>query len=52
MSEENVEVVRRMYNAFHGGDIDGALSHFDPKCWSTPPMPDPTTLPAARGTSA
>ena len=30
MSQENVEVVRRMYNAFHGGDIDGALSHFDP----------------------
>jgi ketosteroid isomerase-like protein len=30
MSEENMEVVRRMYNAFHGGDIEGALSHFDP----------------------
>jgi ketosteroid isomerase-like protein len=30
MSQENVEVVRRMYNAFHGGDIDEALSHFDP----------------------
>jgi ketosteroid isomerase-like protein len=30
MSQENVDVVRRMYNAFHGGDIDGALSHFDP----------------------
>jgi ketosteroid isomerase-like protein len=30
MSQENVEVVRRMYKAFHSGDIDGALSHFDP----------------------
>jgi ketosteroid isomerase-like protein len=30
MSEENMEVVRRMYNAFHGGDIEGALNHFDP----------------------
>jgi ketosteroid isomerase-like protein len=30
MSEENVEVVRRMYDAFHGGDFDGALTHFDP----------------------
>jgi ketosteroid isomerase-like protein len=30
MSRENVEIVRRMYNAFHGGDIDRALSHFDP----------------------
>jgi ketosteroid isomerase-like protein len=30
MSEGNVEVVRRMYTAFHRGDFDGALSHFDP----------------------
>src|SRR5882762_2017710 len=30
MSQENVEIVRRMYDAFHGGDVDGALSHFDP----------------------
>jgi ketosteroid isomerase-like protein len=29
MSEENVEVVRRMYDAFHGGDADGALAYFD-----------------------
>src|SRR5215216_1542227 len=29
MSQENVEVVRRMYAAFHGGDVDGALSHFN-----------------------
>ena len=30
MSQENVEIVRQMYSAFHGGDVDGALSHFDP----------------------
>jgi ketosteroid isomerase-like protein len=30
MSEENVEVVRRMYEAFHGGDADRALSYFAP----------------------
>jgi ketosteroid isomerase-like protein len=30
MSQENVEVVRRMYTAFHRGDFDGALSSFDP----------------------
>jgi ketosteroid isomerase-like protein len=30
MSKENLEIVRRMYNAFHAGDIDRALSHFDP----------------------
>ena len=29
MSEENVEVVRGMYDAFHSGDADGALAHFD-----------------------
>jgi ketosteroid isomerase-like protein len=31
MSEENVEVVRRMYEAFHRGDFDGALAYFDPQ---------------------
>jgi ketosteroid isomerase-like protein len=28
MSRANVETVRRMYDAFHAGDADGALSHF------------------------
>jgi ketosteroid isomerase-like protein len=28
MSQENVETVRRMYDAFHGGDAETALSHF------------------------
>ena len=31
MSEENVELVRRMYEAYHGGDAEGALAHFDPE---------------------
>jgi ketosteroid isomerase-like protein len=30
MSEENVDAVRRMYDAFHRGDAAGALEHFDP----------------------
>ena len=30
MSEENVEIVRRMYEAFHAGDTDAALACFDP----------------------
>ena len=30
MSEENVEVVPRMYEAFYAGDFDGALAYFDP----------------------
>jgi ketosteroid isomerase-like protein len=31
MSEENVEIVRRMYEAFHGGDAEGALAYFHPE---------------------
>jgi ketosteroid isomerase-like protein len=30
MSGENVEIVRRMYEAYHGGDADGALAYFAP----------------------
>jgi ketosteroid isomerase-like protein len=30
MAQENVELVRRMYEAFHGGDAEGALTCFDP----------------------
>ncbi len=30
MSQENLEIVRRMYGAFHCGDADAALSCFDP----------------------
>jgi ketosteroid isomerase-like protein len=31
MSRENVEIIGRMYEAFHGGDFDGALAYFDPE---------------------
>jgi len=31
MSRENVELVRRMYEAFHAGDAEGALAYFDPE---------------------
>ncbi len=31
MSRENVEIVRRMYDAFQAGDADAALSCFDPQ---------------------
>ena len=31
MSREGVEIVRRMYEAFHGGDAAGALACFDPE---------------------
>jgi ketosteroid isomerase-like protein len=30
MSQENVAVVRRMYDAFDGGDAEGAVGHFAP----------------------
>jgi ketosteroid isomerase-like protein len=30
MSQENVEIVRRMYDAFYSGDVEAALAHFDP----------------------
>ena len=31
MSEENVEIVRRMYHAYHRGDSNTALAHFAPE---------------------
>ena len=31
MTRENVEVVRRMYEAFHGGDAETALACYDPE---------------------
>ena len=30
MSQENVAVVRQMYDAFHSGDAEGAVGHFAP----------------------
>jgi ketosteroid isomerase-like protein len=32
MSQENVEIVRRAYEAYNQGDIDGAVSDFAPDC--------------------
>ena len=38
MSQENVEIVRRMYDAWEQGDFEAALSYFDPDVeWSEPP---------------
>ena len=31
MTSESTEVVRRMYEAFHRGDAETALAHFDPE---------------------
>jgi ketosteroid isomerase-like protein len=31
MSQENVEIVRRLYEAFGRGDADAALTYFDPE---------------------
>jgi ketosteroid isomerase-like protein len=31
MSQESVEIVRRMYEAFHAGDAEAALAYFDPE---------------------
>lgn len=30
MAQGNIEIVRRMYEAFYGGDAERALAHFDP----------------------
>ena len=37
MSQENVAVVRRMYDAFHSGDPEGAINHFAPDATVDPP---------------
>jgi ketosteroid isomerase-like protein len=38
MSEENVEIVRRMYDAYTRGDTEATLAYFDPDVkWSEPP---------------
>jgi hypothetical protein len=33
MSQENVEIVRRMYEAFHSGDADGPLAQTPTARW-------------------
>src|SRR3954462_2800265 len=41
MSEENVEVVRRMWDAFQAADIETALSYFAPDVeWDGTNLPD------------
>jgi ketosteroid isomerase-like protein len=38
MSQENVEIVRGMYDAYKRGDFASALAYFDPSVeWSEPP---------------
>ena len=37
MSQENVEMIERMYEAFYRGDAEGALANFDPGWRSTRP---------------
>jgi ketosteroid isomerase-like protein len=42
MSQENVEIVRRMLDAFNRGDLDGVIATFDEDCLLEEPreMPD------------
>jgi ketosteroid isomerase-like protein len=42
MSQENVEIVRRMFDAFNRGDVDGVIATFDQGCLLEEPreMPD------------
>jgi ketosteroid isomerase-like protein len=35
MSQENVELVRRAFEAYNRGDVDGAMSYFAPDCQYT-----------------
>jgi uncharacterized protein len=43
MSQENVEIVRRLVGAWNGGNIDTLLSFFDPDCEVIfpPEVPEP-----------
>jgi ketosteroid isomerase-like protein len=43
MSEENVEIVRKAYEAFDHGDLTTLLAHFDPEVvsYTASPLPDP-----------
>ncbi len=48
MSQENVEVIRRMYDAFHAGNAQEALGHFDPDVLVDPSKARPD-VPVGRG---
>ena len=54
MSEQqNLDVVRRAYEAFGKGDIPGLLSLFDPSItWTTPGPPDVPTAGTRKGPQA
>jgi len=42
MSQENVEVIRRTYEAFNRGDVEAVLANYHPDCelYDPPEMPD------------
>jgi ketosteroid isomerase-like protein len=50
MSQENVAVVRQMYDAFHSGDAECAVDHFAPDV--TVDAPDHPDAQAGRGREA
>ena len=54
MSEQqNLEVIRRMYDAFGRGDLDGILEPLDPQVsWRTPGAPELPTAGVRHGISA
>jgi ketosteroid isomerase-like protein len=41
VSEENVETIRRVYEAYAVGDYDSALSYFDPEVEFSQPADEP-----------
>jgi ketosteroid isomerase-like protein len=41
MSQENMEVVGRMYDAFEGGDYETSLSYLDPEIEFSQPAQEP-----------
>jgi ketosteroid isomerase-like protein len=51
MSEENVEIVRRLFGAWEGGDLAGVLADLDPEMVTNRvhPAPDPATYNGPEG---
>jgi ketosteroid isomerase-like protein len=51
VSQENLEAVRRGYEAFNRGDVDAVLEGVDPEVeWHVPPvLPDPATYHGREG---
>jgi uncharacterized protein len=53
MSEQNLDVVRRLYAAFGRGDLEGILASLDPQVsWRTPGTPDLPTAGLRHGVPA